>query len=296
MKLLLIGHSAEDHIYYKGDVDIKPGGLYYTSSAILNIKEKDDEIYIITSIDDKRYELFSKVYDRLNTDYSTRGNEVVPVVRLDLYENKERKEKYDRLGGVLTIPCEILPGFDGIMINMISGFDISADQLRDIRKNFKKTIYMDVHTLTRGVGKNLERPQIIISDFSQWAENLDIIQVNQTEVFSLYNDRSEYSIARRVLDAGTKCLIVTKENKGARIYYKQDNEIVSIMISALKVNVKNLVGCGDIFGAIFFYTFIKFGSLLKSLELANTAAGLITSYDNFDDISKLKNDVFSRHN
>jgi sugar/nucleoside kinase (ribokinase family) len=296
MKLLLIGHSAEDHIHYKDNIDIKPGGLYYTSSALLNIKEEEDQVYLITSIEEKRYHLFSKVYDQMNTDYSVREDGIVPIVRLNIYDDREREEKYERLGGKLQIPYEILSSFDGILINMISGFDITLEQLKEIRKNFSRPVYMDVHTLTRGVGKNLERPQTVIPGFSEWAECLDIIQVNQTELFSLYNVKSERAIARKVLDAGAKCLIVTKEDKGAKIYYKEKNELSSLMISALKVNAKNKVGCGDIFGAIFFYTFIKFGSIIKSLELANYAAGMITSYNNFDDIVKLKYDVFSRHN
>jgi hypothetical protein len=296
MKLLLIGHSAEDHIYYKGNVEVKPGGLYYTSSALLNIKDKEDELYLITSIEEKRYHLFSKIYDQLNIEYSIRGDGIVPIVRLNIFDNKEREEKYERLGGTLQIPYDHLSSFDGILINMISGFDITLEQLREIRKNYSKPIYMDVHTLTRGVGKNLERPQTIIPGFSDWAECLDLIQVNQQELYSLYNENSEREIARQVLEAGAKCLIITKDDKGARIYYKENNELSSLMISAIKVNAKNKVGCGDIFGAIFFYTFIKFGKIIKSLELANYAAGMITSYDNYDDIVKLKYDVFSRHN
>jgi sugar/nucleoside kinase (ribokinase family) len=296
MKILLIGHSAEDHIYYKDTLQVKPGGLYYTSTAMLNIKDTADEIFVITTIDEKSYKLFSNTYDQLNTQYSIRGEDVNPVVRLDIYDDRERTERYLRLGKSLNISYDILNSFDGIFINMISGFDITVDQLKEIRRNFNKTIYMDVHTLTRGVGENLERPQTIIKNFSEWGSNLDFIQVNQTEVFSLYDSNDEQDIAKRVLYEGGKCLIVTKDEKGAVIYFLENNNLVSESFPALKVNVKNKVGCGDIFGAVFFYTFLKFGDKIKALGSANTAAGLVASYDNFDDIGKLKDDIFPRHN
>ena len=38
----------------------------------------------------------------------------------------------------------------------------------------------------------------------------------------------------------------------------------------------NKVGCGDIFGAIFFYSFLKTKSINTAMELANTVAGLAT--------------------
>jgi hypothetical protein len=296
MKIMLIGHSAEDHIYYNDDLQVKPGGLFYTSSAMLNISEEDDEIYIVTSIDESSYHLFKDVYNHFNTDYSIKGSGVTPVVRLDIYDEKERTERYLRMGEQLKVPYNILIGFDGILINMISGFDISLDQMKEIRKSFSRTIYMDVHTLSRGLGKNLERPQRIIDNFSEWASVVDIIQVNQTELFSLYNLSTEDEIAREVLSAGTRCLIVTRDSRGAGIYFQKDGKINSVNIPALKVNVKNMVGCGDVFGAVYFYTFLKFGDVIKSLSAANTAAGIVTSYENFDEIGNLKYDVFTRHN
>ena len=43
--------------------------------------------------------------------------------------------------------------FDGIFINMITGFDINQKQIEDVRKKFKGLIYFDVHTLSRGVSE-----------------------------------------------------------------------------------------------------------------------------------------------
>jgi len=104
MRLLLIGHSVEDHIFFKGEEIIKPGGLFYTASGMLAIKNEEDEIFLITSIDNNIYKLFSNVYDKLNTAFSTIGEGVVPRVNLYLHDDKERDDQFDRTCIKLKIP------------------------------------------------------------------------------------------------------------------------------------------------------------------------------------------------
>jgi len=48
-------------------------------------------------------------------------------------------------------------------------------------------------------------------------------------------------------------------------------------MNAVKINTVNKVGCGDIFGAVFFYSYIYTGDVYKSLELANKAGALAAS-------------------
>jgi len=42
MKLLVIGHSVEDHIHYKDRDEIKPGGIFYSAASLVNYKNEDD--------------------------------------------------------------------------------------------------------------------------------------------------------------------------------------------------------------------------------------------------------------
>ncbi len=57
-----------------------------------------------------------------------------------------------------------------------------------------------------------------------------------------------------------------------------------------------MVGTGDVFGAVFFYNYIKTKDASSSLGLANTAAGCAASYNDFKNFDNLKEDVFSRYN
>ncbi|NNG28089.1 MAG: hypothetical protein HKM87_11215, partial [Ignavibacteriaceae bacterium] len=66
MKILIIGHSVIDKINYGKDELIKPGGIFYTTSALAYIADPSDEIYLCTTIDKINEQLFSPIYSKIN--------------------------------------------------------------------------------------------------------------------------------------------------------------------------------------------------------------------------------------
>jgi hypothetical protein len=295
MKLLIIGHSVEDHFQKDGIDFIKPGGIFYTTMALQNFKEPEDEIYLCTSISNRNYELFAKVYEKIPKDYF-KYVEKIPKVFLTLHNFKERGETYESISQKLDVSTFGIENFDGIIINMITGFDIDLYQLKEIRKNYKGKIFFDVHTLSRGLDENLKREFRKIPNFKEWAELLNIIQVNENEIKTLSDKTSESEIAKEILNYGTEYIIVTKGAKGARIYSLFKNELISAFVSSIKIEEKNSIGCGDVFGAVFFYNYIKTKNAVSSLRIANTAAGCSCSYSDINDYGFLRKDVFSRYN
>ena len=138
----------------------------------------------------------------------------------------------------LEIDYSTLSGFDGILINMITGFDITLEQLKEIRKHFNGLIYLDVHTLSRGFDENRLRVFRQIENFSQWAASVDFIQANELEIKTLFSYDNELEIAAEVLKCGTKYLLQTKGELGANAYYKRNNKVESIFVAAEKINIK----------------------------------------------------------
>jgi hypothetical protein len=92
MRLLLIGQSVEDHIYYNGGYELKPGGIFYSVAALDNIKDDVDEIYLCT-VYKKGDELFRDLYSKVNDSFLNYAD-VIPKVRLNIYDNRERDEIY----------------------------------------------------------------------------------------------------------------------------------------------------------------------------------------------------------
>jgi sugar/nucleoside kinase (ribokinase family) len=297
MKLLVIGNTVVDTIDFNGEIAVKPGGIFYTITALNNFKEKQDKISLVTAIDKKHYLLFENEYKKLD-EKIFENVESVPKVWLKVEKHSERHEKYENINQNLSFNIKDLNLYDGILINMITGFDIALKQLKEIRKNYNGIIYFDVHTFSRGLDKDFKRNFRAIPGFNEWAENLDIVQVNKSELLTLSEKKNEEEIIKEVLSYGIKYLIVTLEEKGAKIFFKENDEVKSIYQPAIKVDINNKIGCGDVFGAVFFYSYISqgFKNIDNALRLANIAAGCTASYKEFDEFINLKKDVLSRYN
>ena len=203
MKLLIIGHSVEDHFLKGKEEEIKPGGIYYSASGFNNIKDSNDNIILLTDTEQDNYKLFSPIFDNFDRRYFQTVDSI-PKVFLKIHEEEERDECYNKVTENLKINLENMDSFDGILINMITGFDISLEQLISIRKAYKGLIYFDVHTLSRGIDNEGRRNFRIIPEFNKWAENIDIIQVNKHELLTLSNKTEQLEIVKEILDCGNQ--------------------------------------------------------------------------------------------
>ncbi len=291
MKILLIGHSVLDKIETPDDMQVKPGGLFYSAVTMANLKSPADEIYLLTSYDNQYFNFFEPIYAKLNLKFSN-VTDKIPVVNLKIYREKERDEIYENFSSALNIdPAIDFNLFDGILINMITGSDISVDNLQTLRKKFRGKIYFDIHSLSRDIAPDNSRYFRKIPDVKKWLRNVNIVQCNEPEAETISGSSNLFATAEFVLENGPAIFIVTMKEKGVRVFYRNGSELESVFLTAHKFNGKNRVGCGDTFGASFFYTYIRTENIFDSLKFANLAAGLSTTYYNFEDFGKLKNDI-----
>ncbi|MGD8781418.1 MAG: PfkB family carbohydrate kinase [Ignavibacteria bacterium] len=296
MKLLVIGHSVVDEINFRNKKKVQPGGIFYTIMGLCNLKNEKDEIFLMTSFDGKSGLLFDEYFSKVNLSYSQKVKEV-PRVNLTIYENEERRECYLSSTNKLTIDKNItFENFDGILINMITGFDIDLDDLIFIRSKFDGPIYFDIHTFSRGMNENGVRKFRKIPFADDWIRYLNIIQCNEKEVFCLSELKNEKEIASQIIKSADKNLLVTKAEGGVTGYFFEDNFVSEISIPAIETDINNKVGCGDIFGAVFFYSYIGTKNFRLSLERANIAGGLTAEYKSINDFKKLKKDIDDRLN
>lgn len=267
MRLLVIGHSVFDTIKLDNQHKKGAGGIYYSISALNRIKQRDDEIFLYSQFDEETYDYFKPEFEKIDNRYLQKVK-MIPKVHLNLQKDSERHEAYENITSNLVLNFSDLNGFDGILINMITGFDITLDQLIKIRNNFSGLIFIDIHTLSRGLNEDFKREFRLIPDFENWAKCLDIIQVNQNELYTLSQKKNEFEIIQEMFQYGVKVLCVTKGDKGAKVYYKNENEVISYFIAANKIKNPNVIGCGDVFGASFFYGYIRNKNVIDSLTNA----------------------------
>jgi sugar/nucleoside kinase (ribokinase family) len=267
MKLLIIGHSVLDFIKSETKQKISAGGIFYSISALNRLKSDEDELFLCSQYDEETFHYFKPEFEKVNNKFLQKVDKI-PRVHLNLRKDKERHEVYENITNNLSLSFSDLKSFDGILINMITGFDITLDQLVQIRNNYSSLIFIDIHTLSRGLSEDLKREFRLIPDFESWAKCLDIIQVNQNELFTLSHKKNELEIVDEIFGFGVTVLCVTKGEIGARVYYKSQNEIASYFIAARKINNPNIIGCGDVFGASFFYSYIRNKNAIDSLTKA----------------------------
>ncbi|PJB00630.1 MAG: hypothetical protein CO128_00005, partial [Ignavibacteriales bacterium CG_4_9_14_3_um_filter_30_11] len=98
------------------------------------------------------------------------------------------------------------------------------------------------------------------------------------------------NIPKYILDKGTKYLIKTMGDKGTRVYMKDGKEIKSLFISANRIEEGTTVGCGDIFGSVFFYNYIKGENLKNIISKSNKSAAFAASCNNVNEMKMFYNE------
>jgi len=175
---------------------------------------------------------------------------------------------------------------------MISGNDVKLSELETLRKAYNGLIYCDIHELSKGRDENNKRILRLIPEYKRWLSVFDILQANEFELTSLSVADTEIGRVKEIFSYGLKIIIVTKGESGVTVYYLSEGKIENIFVAAERVNSINNVGCGDIFGSLFFHNYIKSKEIKSSVELANKAAAIITTYGSYKDFRKLNNDLY----
>ena len=171
---------------------------------------------------------------------------------------------------------------NGILINMISGVDITLDTLDEIRMAVRDDgipIHLDIHSLTLGVNERHERFRRPLPDWRRWAFMIDTVQINEEEAAGLTEETmTEQQTVGHMLTLGVKGVLITRGAQGASLFVNEHKKVVRTDIpGAANGNPVSPIGRGDIFGAAFFHHYVKNHDLLAAAQQAHaTAAALRT--------------------
>ena len=289
MNLLIIGSSVVDEVYQNNIIEIKAGGIFYTIVGLLFSSNYKMNIDLLTNYSDDFEFYFKPIYNQVNLIKHSLNN-FMPNVKLNVYEEREREETYSGFANSLTIHNEMeLNNYDAILINMISGIDISLEEIKKLRKLFKGIIYLDIHSLARGFDDQNKRVFRQIEHSAEWLNSADIVQCNENELFTLGNSRNKDLIIDQALKTNLKHLIVTKGKNGADIY--SNTQSISQETSST-INAINTVGCGDIFGAVFFSSYISTNDINLSLKQSVKISSHFTQFKNVYDFLDKGVDIY----
>ncbi|MCY7360948.1 MAG: carbohydrate kinase family protein, partial [Ignavibacteria bacterium] len=248
-----------------------------------------------------------KKYPKIKTDGINKVSHPTRKVNLhyNLYntDKKARTEKSSEPTYTLDYSqCEsFLKTSDAILVNMISGIDITIETLKNIRKNFNGYIHIDIHNIVMDTKEDGSRVHKNVDDWSEWCCNSDTLQMNEFEIASLTKEKlSEYKIAEEILynnNYNVKGIIVTRGKMGVTGFVKKEKsfgnekfyDLDRIDIASIEnPHFADFTGCGDVFASSFTIDYSVNKDFVKSMRYANRMASLNVSLEGIKELGKLK--------
>lgn len=323
MKLGVIGEPCVDYIH-KGDKvsDKIFGGILYSVVSLAAIAREDDEIYPVMYAGYDEYDniisLISK-YKNIKTDFILKCEQKTRVV--NLYYRSSEIDTSGTLAGGLKLPDreeywteptppiefdiikDALKKIDALLINMISGAEITVDTFKKIRSSFDKYIHLDLHNVVmkpEADGKITARKA---ESWNDWTSYSDTLQMNETEMNIICPENcNEYKLAEILLTSeqeGMKALVITRGKSGVTLYRKKEKnlygekyfEIDKTDLPAIEqARFKDSTGCGDVFATSFFYrnAINEQKNYEAGLYYANKIASLKTTLLGVEELHKLR--------
>jgi sugar/nucleoside kinase (ribokinase family) len=303
-KIAVIGTINKDTIIFpNGKKTESFGGILYNILALSYLSRGDVEIYPVCNLG---YDVYNPIISRLkncdNVDLSgiervnCKNNHAFLSITPDNQKEEILRNKVPPLNF-----SQIKPFLktDVILINFISGFDLSLVTLKNIRKNTDALILMDVHSLTSGVDDFGKRFFHSPKNWREWLKQADVVQVNVPELnvlakrnLKLPQEIKEFG--KCILNLGPRAVLVTLGEEGALMIFddKVRRFVRMHLEKGLKVRkFKDATGCGDVFSAGFLICYMQTKNPVKSVNFANYVAGEKCKISGVEGMKKLFNKI-----
>ncbi len=297
LKIAVIGSITADQIFLpEGKHTGSLGGILYNLLSFSYLNARGVRIYPVCNLGDDIYErVISVLRERKNIviggikKWKAQSN----AVRLFCRKSGRRREFLLSLVPGLRF-AQVRPhlGSDVILVNFVSGYDLSLSTLERIRKYARKPIYIDIHSLTLGRRKNGERFHRKPRFWRRYIRCADFLQMNWEELLVLSggkvkNIEDAKKWGGKILSLGPKALIVTLGKNGAFVVYRQNGKIRSHFSLWKTQEAVDTVGCGDVFASAFISSFLKKESWKLCLDFAVHVASFKSSFSGMNDMRRL---------
>lgn len=297
MTITVIGHLCLDVIHHPDGKETRSyGGIYFSLATLANLLPSQDTILPVFGVGKEEYEQFLehlKLYP--NVDISGIYKFAGPTNQVHLLYNDsaERVECSRFIADPIAIK-RIRPYLktNMLLINMISGFDITLETLDEIRmetRDHHTPIYMDIHSLTLGINENFTRFLRPVDAWRRWLFMLHTAQMNEQEAHTLSSEKlDEVNLANQTLALNTKSMIITRGKRGCTAFIDEHKHAQRFDIPGMQPELSvDPTGCGDVFAAAYCAHFMKTNDISNSVRFANQVAALKSRLQGSLQIDKL---------
>jgi sugar/nucleoside kinase (ribokinase family) len=297
MKIAVVGHLCLDLIKRSDGNESKSyGGIFYSVGALANLLGPDDVVLPVFGVGKADYDSVISLLEKwgkVDTSGIYRMNGPTNQVTLSYEPSGQRIECSRHISEPIPLK-KIEPALsaDMILINMISGFDITLETLDEIRMEVREEripIYIDIHCLVCGVNPDYTRFYRPLDMWRRWFFMLHGVQMNEKEVLSVTNEiTDEIVLARQILALNTKVLHITRGSRGSTIFIDEHKQVRRYDMPAVDPEkAVDPTGCGDVYAAAYCVEYIKSKDIHKATQFANTAASYNARFPGANGIESL---------
>jgi sugar/nucleoside kinase (ribokinase family) len=277
--IVVIGTINKDTIIFPdGKKTESFGGILYNVLSLSYLGRDNVRIYPVCNLG---YDVYDEVTSHLTSAQNVEVDGINKVkcknnhAFLSINKENEREETLKNRVPPLNY-AQIKPSLkaDVILVNFISGSDLSLKTLKKIRNETDALIFMDVHSLTLGIDQSGKRFFRAPKNWREWVGQADIVQMNLPELNelakrNLTSDQEIREFGGYILSLGPRAVLITLREHGAVMFF--DNNVRRF--EGWKVRrFKDATGCGDVFSAGFLVSYLVTKDLTKSVDFANRVA------------------------
>lgn len=307
MRIAVIGHLCQDIIHLPDNtgserVTESYGGIFWTLATVANLLSPSDDVCPVFGVGEADYDpLVERIGSYRNVDtsgifkFKGRTNQVHLFYgedaqhRIECSRHISEPIPFDRIKPYLDV--------DGVLVNMISGYDITLDTLDHIRMSVRDKqipIHFDFHSLTLGIDKEFKRFRRPVTDWRRWCFMMNSIQMSEDEAAGLTSERfDEPALVNHLLSLMVNGLIVTRDRRGGTLFRQQHKKIVRHDYTGIRTKSVDPTGCGDVFGSAFLVDYLKSLDWIHAVEFANQAAAAKATFAGVDGVDRIQDLIVS---
>ncbi|NNC83448.1 MAG: carbohydrate kinase family protein [Flavobacteriales bacterium] len=304
-RIAVLGPIPRDHITtHHGEVIEKYGCAMHPTIALARLLEGMGTVIPVSHVrkeDSSRIKEILDAYPNIDQSHITDANNQGDVIRLQFLDQNNRIEQ--QTGFMDPITPEDVEGLmdcDVFVCIPITDYEVPLQTLAHIRAHSDATIIFDAHGPTNTVDTEGKRHLRYWLDRDLWLPYIDILKMNMEESFCTWYEERDHSLklghfsddgaahlptlAAHVLSHGVKALIVTQDEHGGVLFYKEGSAVVEERFKAIRVeNVIDTTGCGDSFaGGLGFGVLIDPDDLKLAIRYANALGAQRTQGRSFE--------------
>ncbi len=302
-KIAVLGPIPRDHIVtHHGETHLRYGAALHTAIVLSHYLGINGIVYPVCHVQEKdapAIQELIKPYANIDASYISTQHDRGDVVSLRFVDQNKRLEKQTGFMAPIT-PKDIEPllDCDAFVCVPITDYEVPLDTLKYIKENSNGKIIFDAHGPTTGLATDGTRFLKFWADRDSWLPYIDVLKMNLEEsrascfkneytLEELAVERLDHShlngFGEHCVNNGVELLVVTLDENGAALYYKNDDKVINEIVPPLKVeHVLDTTGCGDSFAGGLGYGIAMDKSHYQAAQYANMAGAMRTQGNSFN--------------